>query len=80
MGGAAVGAAGFLGYGLGSAINRNFIDGTQLGDQIGKAVANAIAAIGVQEAKQALEVNVHLDGQQIASSVQETYGRYARRN
>lgn len=80
MGGAAVGAAGFLGYGLGSAINRNFIDGTQLGDQIGKAVANAIAAIGVQEAKQALEVNVHLDGQQISSSVQQTFGRYARRN
>ena len=70
---AGVGAAGFLGYAAGTAINRNFIDGTKLGDQIGESVARVLAAFGNKEAQQALEVNVNIDGEKVANNVQKRW-------
>ena len=77
--GAGVGAAGLVGYGTGSLINKgiNLADnklGTSIGDSIGHAIAVAWAALGSKEAKQALEINLHIDGKQI-SAVVETHQR-----
>ena len=82
---AGVGAAGLVGYGTGSLINKgiNAADsklGTSIGDSIGQAVAVALAAFGNKEAKQALQVNLHIDGRQISAVVEtqqrKHYGRY----
>lgn len=53
----AVGAAGYGGWEVGSWINRNFIEGTEVGDKIGESVARALAFLGNQEAKVAIEIN-----------------------
>ena len=78
--GAGVAAAGAVGYGAGTLINKAFIEDTALGDKIGEAVARALALFGNQEAKRALEINLSLDGQQIASAVNYAQERAARRN
>lgn len=66
---AGVAASGFLGYAAGTALNRNFIDGTKLGDQIGESVARVLAAFGNKEAQQALQVNVNIDGEKVATNM-----------
>lgn len=76
---ASVGAAGFLGYGVGSAINREFIDGTKLGDDIGEAVARVLATLGNKEAQQALELNLHIDGEVIEKTVQKRWRQRSAR-
>lgn len=53
----AVGAAGYAGWEVGSYLSRNFIQGTEFGDQVGSAVAHALAFLGNQEAKVAIEIN-----------------------
>lgn len=68
-----IGAAGFLGYSAGTALNREFIDGTKLGDQIGESVARVLATFGYQEAKQALEANFYLDSEKIATRVEKRW-------
>lgn len=53
-----VAAAGAAGYGAGTLINKAFIEGTSTGDAIGEAVARVAAFFGVEEAKQAVAMNV----------------------
>ena len=81
---AAVGAAGIVGYGAGSVINKgiNAVDnkfGTGIGDSIGQAISIALAAFGNKQAKQNLQVNLHIDGRQISTVVEtqqrKHYGR-----
>ncbi len=60
VGSAALGTAGVLaagagGFEVGSYISRNYIDGTDLSDKIGRAVAVALAAFGNDEARDALD-------------------------
>lgn len=54
-GGAGVLLAGGAGYGLGDAIYRDKLAGTESGDQIGRAIATVLAALGSQAARDALD-------------------------
>lgn len=54
--GAAVAGAGAAGYGIGTLINDHLIDGTAVGDAIGKAVAYAISPFS-EEARAAIAAN-----------------------
>lgn len=75
-----IGAAGFLGYSAGTALNREFIDGTKLGDQIGESVARVLATLGYKEAQQALEVNVNIDSEQVAKHTEKRWIGRGNRN
>ena len=72
---AAVGAAGFLGYGVGTALERNFGDGNT-----GERVAKILAAFGNKQAKEMLQINLHIDGKQISSTVEKRQTKEARRH
>lgn len=70
--GVAVAGAGAAGYGVGTLINDYLIDGTALGDSIGKAVAYAISpfsesarnAIAVNNAAMKGEITIRVEGDQ----------------
>lgn len=72
-------AAGAAGYGAGTLINKGFIEGTALGDKIGESVAKVLAAFGNKEAQQAVNINLSLDGKQIATVVNAQNSRQASR-
>lgn len=72
--------AGAVGYGAGAWVNDKYIQGTDIGDKIGEAVARALAAFGHEDAKRALEINLSIDGQQIAAVVNSVNGQQARRS
>lgn len=72
-------AAGAAGYGVGSLINKYAIKGTEFGDNIGGMIATILASIGNKEAQDALNVTLHLDGEQIATVVNRHNGRQASR-
>lgn len=90
-----VGIAGAAGYGVGTAINKTMIEGTELGDSIGRGVAKALAFFGNEDAKRAVEaearyqemlaaqsqtINLQIDGRTIASVVNDRNAREASRN
>ncbi len=50
----AVGAAGAAGYGIGTLINKNFVEGTGTGDAIGEGIAQVLAFFGNDEAQAAV--------------------------
>lgn len=50
-----LGAAAAVGYAIGTAINDNFISGTDFGDWIGESVAHVMAFFGSKEAQSALD-------------------------
>jgi len=54
--------------------------GSLLSDVIGEAVARSMALFGNQSAKDAIQINVHLDGEQIATVVNKRNSRLASRN
>lgn len=64
-----VGAAGAAGYGVGTVINKTLIEGTALGDGIGKSIAHALAAFGNDDAQAAIDANAKYD-QMIAEQQQ----------
>ena len=83
--GVAVAGAGAAGYGVGTLINDYLIDGTALGDSIGKAVAYAIspfseearAAIAINRAAEMsgkLEIHVTSEGKAKVTSLQSSGG------
>lgn len=78
--GSGVLTAGAVGYGAGAWVNDKYIQGTDIGDKIGEAVARALAAFGHEDAKRALEINLSIDGQQIAAVVNSVNGQQARRS
>lgn len=53
----AAGAAGAGGYALGGVINKNFVEGTETGNRIGRTVAQVLAYFGNKEAQEALNIN-----------------------
>lgn len=73
-------AAGSLGYGAGTLAYNGAIKGSEFGDNIGGMIATILAGLGNQEAQRAIEINLHLDGQQIASAVHKETKRQASRN
>lgn len=73
-------AAGSLGYGAGTLGYNKGIQGTEFGDNLGGMLATIMEKMGSNEAKQALQVNLHIDGEQIASVVNKRNARTASRN
>lgn len=47
-------AAGAAGYGLGSLLNKTLVEGTDFSDQLGRAIARALSAVGNDDARAAL--------------------------
>lgn len=78
--GAGVVAAGAAGGLVGTGLYHGAIKGTEYEDRIGGMIATILAGWGNQDAKQALEVNLHLDGEQIAAVVNRRNASTARRN
>ena len=57
----AVLAAGAVGYGAGTVISKNFVEGTDFGDKLGETIAKTLAFFGNDEAKAALEAQAAYD-------------------
>ena len=71
--------AGTTGYGIGTMAYEHGIKGTSLDDKIGGMIATIMASLGDKEAQKAIEINLHLDGEQIASVVHKRDKRDASR-
>ena len=54
-------AAGAVGYGAGTVISKNFVEGTDFGDKLGETIAKTLAFFGNDEAKAALEAQAAYD-------------------
>jgi TP901 family phage tail tape measure protein len=78
--GAMVAAAGLIGYGGGTLINKAGFEGSDSQNTLGGVLAQIMANFGNREAEQALEINLHLDGQQISTVVETRQKNTARRN
>lgn len=78
--GAAVLASGTVGYGIGTMIYDHGIKGTETEDRIGGMIATILASLGNEEAQKSLEINLHLDGEQVATVVNKRNARTATRN
>lgn len=79
---AGVGAmvSGSLGYGAGTLAYNKGIQGTEFGENLGGMIATIMERMGSSEAKQALQVNLHIDGEQVATVVNKRNARTASRN
>jgi len=73
-------AATAAGYGAGTLAYQGAIKGTEFGDNIGGMIATIMSAFGNAEAKRAIEVTLHLDGEQIATVVNRRNAKTASRN
>ncbi|MEG2263003.1 MAG: phage tail tape measure protein [Acinetobacter sp.] len=58
---AAVAAAGAVGYGAGTLISKNLVEGTTFGDKLGETIAKTLAVFGNDGAKEALEAQAKYD-------------------
>lgn len=67
--GLAVAGAGTMGYGVGTLINDNLVEGTAFGDFLGESIAKALAVFGNEDAQAALDSNTKYD-QMIAQQEQ----------
>jgi len=79
-GGAMLAGAGAVGYGAGTLINKYLIEGTAASEKIGEGLARFMSFFGNKEAQQALEINLHLDGEKVANVVTGKIHRDARRS
>lgn len=79
---ASVGAmvSGSLGYGVGTLGYNKGVQGTEFGENLGGMIATIMERMGSSEAKQALQVNLHIDGEQVATVVNKRNARTASRN
>lgn len=85
--GAMVAAAGAVGYGVGAALESLgswATEGTAMEgwmtDHLGAAMAHVAAAFGSEDAQNAININLQLDGQQIAAVTNAQNARESRRN
>jgi hypothetical protein len=67
--GAGVVGAGAAGWGIGTLGYKYGLEGNRGGDAIGAMIATLLAKLGNDDAKHALEVNLHLDGEKITEAV-----------
>lgn len=58
----------------------HIFEGTGFSDMLGETVARSMAIFGNQNAKEAVQINLHLDGEQIATVVNRRNARTASRN
>lgn len=72
---AAVAGAGAVGYGVGTVISKNFVEGTSFGDKLGETIAKTLAVFGNEDAKAALDAQAKYD-QMIAE--QQTNNQYSK--
>lgn len=70
--------AGYAGYELGGVLNNYIPDNKK--DQIGELVARMAAFFGNKEAKQALQINLTIDGKQVATVVNAHNAQAAKRH
>lgn len=77
---AMVAGAGAVGYGVGTLAYNEKIKDTEFGDNLGGMLATIWAGLGSKEAQQAIEVTLHLDGQQINAAVESRQKITNRRN
>ncbi|MGE4314554.1 phage tail tape measure protein [Acinetobacter sp.] len=68
--GLAVAGAGAAGYGVGTLINDNFVEGTAFGDWLGESITKTLAAFGNDDAKAAVEAQTKYE-QMIAEQQQQ---------
>ncbi|MFA7399226.1 MAG: tail tape measure protein, partial [Sideroxydans sp.] len=80
LGGLAVAGAGAGGYGAGTLVNKYAVEGTEFGDNLGGMIATILAKLGNETAQEALNVTLHLDGEQIAAAVNLRNARTSTRN
>lgn len=80
LAGAAVATSGAAGYGVGTLIDKFGMEGTDFKQNIGGMIATILASMGSAEAEKALNVTLHLDGEQIAAAVNLRNARTATRN
>jgi hypothetical protein len=66
------------GYGAGSVAYNNMPDGWR--DKIGETIASYLAAFGNRDAERALNINLSVDGKQLATVVNSTNSKEARRH
>lgn len=72
---AAVVGAGAVGYGVGTVISKNFVEGTSFGDKLGETITKTLAVFGNEDAKAALDAQAKYD-QMIAE--QQTNNQYSK--
>lgn len=72
--------SGSLGYGAGTLAYNKGVQGTEFGEHLGGMIATIMERMGSSEAKQALQVNLHIDGEQVATVVNKRNARTASRN
>lgn len=77
---AGVAGAGAVGLGIGYGINKAGFDGSDSQHTLGGVIAQILANFGNEDAQRALEINLHLDGEQIATVVNKRNSRTASRN
>lgn len=58
---AGVMAAGAVGYGVGTVISKNFVEGTSFGDKLGESITKTLAFFGNDNAKAALEAQAQYE-------------------
>lgn len=58
----------------------HMVEGSAFSDLLGEAVARSMAIFGNQNAQEAVQINLHLDGEQIATVVNRRNARTATRN
>jgi hypothetical protein len=71
-------AAGYVGWQFGSMINDRL--SAETGNKIGEMTAKVAAFFGNKEAQQALNINLHIDGKQVATVVNAQNTTQARRH
>lgn len=79
---AMVTAAGTLGYLAGDrVINKGFgFEGSEGQEILGGMIATLLAKLGSDEAKRAIEINLHLDGERIATAVNQQNAKQGNRH
>lgn len=72
-------AAGAAGYGAGTLAYKGLLEGKAGGDMLTSLIARTMAAMGNEDAKRMIQVQVMLDGEQVAASVNRSNGRQSNR-
>lgn len=62
-------AAGAVGYGAGTLLNKYAIEGTAVGDKIGDAIAKTVAFFGIEEARRAVEMTEKLKSADVGGTI-----------
>lgn len=76
----AVSASGAVGYGAGTLGYDHGLKGTDAGFNLGGTIATMMSWFGSKDAEQALQIELHMDGQQVATVIRKREDRNASRH